>query len=211
MVTTILVICAVVVTAAAVHAEFFKPASAGSKNEHIDRWRILVAGRHPDLGSSNAPLKIVEFSDYQCPFCRDLDPKLQAVVKHFDGKVAVIRYDLPLESIHPHALVAALAAECAKLQGIYEPFESRLFENDSRLGSLDWNDVARSARVPDIRAFSSCLSKKATMSLVNADMAVAAKFGFKSTPVMVVDGNVVMGTQSGVALDKMVASNLDSQ
>jgi protein-disulfide isomerase len=150
-------------------------------------------------------LKIIEFSDYQCPFCRQIDPNLEALVKKMPGKVAIVRFDLPLKQIHPYAYKAAIASRCAAVQGIYEPYEKELFQEN--LSSADWLGFARRANVPDLSQFSACVSGDETAPLVEADIKTANSLGITSTPILIINGQTFPGAQSEQALEQMVSDN----
>ncbi|MEY4065286.1 MAG: hypothetical protein RIR26_1494, partial [Pseudomonadota bacterium] len=94
------------------------------------------------MGSKDAKVTIVEFADYQCPFCARMVPTLAEVVKEYEGKVRWVYRDFPLREIHPEALPAAVAANCAGAQGKYFDMHHALFENHQRLGAPLYRELA---------------------------------------------------------------------
>lgn len=203
--TGILVICAVVVTTLVVLQYLSAHKTTAPVSGHISDYKSLLANRPVNMGSDSAALKIIEFSDYQCPYCRQLEPNLQALVKRYPNKVAVVRYDFPLEKLHAHAYKAAIASRCAGLQNVYEPFEAELFKAD--LEKVNWRELAHAAKVPDIPKFWSCVSKNESASLVDADIKQANKLGIKGTPTLVVRGDIIFGVKSMKALDSLVSGD----
>jgi len=203
--TGILVICAVIVTSLSVHQYLVGRNAAAAPPTHVEDWQRLLTNRPVNVGSTGAALKIIEFSDYQCPYCRQIEPNLQALVKRNQNKVAIVRYDLPLTQIHPYAFKAAIASRCAAAQGVYEPYETELFHVD--LASADWVGLAREAKVPDVPRFSSCLDSKETASLVEADIKTADRIGISGTPTLVINGKVLPGAVSDQALDQLISEN----
>lgn len=203
--TGILVLCAVTVTALSVHQYLSTRNSDAASSAHVDNWERLLLDRPVNLGSNGATLKIIEFSDYECPYCKQIEPNLQALIKKNQNKVAVVRYDLPLKEIHPYAYKAAIASRCAAIQGVYEPYEDQLFKAD--LASADWVTLARQAKVPDLARFSTCVSTDETASLIEADMNTANQLGIKGTPTLVINGKIVPGVESDDALSQLVSGN----
>lgn len=111
------------------------------------------------LGSSEAPVTIVEFTDYQCPFCRRFESTTFAEIrkKYIDtGKVRFIVRDFPLVDMHPDAMLAAEAAHCAGDQGKFWPMHDALFSDASKLGKSGLIDAGESVKL-DMEAFTSCL------------------------------------------------------
>lgn len=205
--TVVLVACALVVTVVVVRREFF-PRNTPLPGRHVDGWDKLLQGREPSLGGAGAPLRLVLFSDYQCPFCKDLEGKLSTLVARHPRQVSIIRYELPLTKIHAHAHTAAIAAKCAERQGVRHPFQAQLFGQDLDAIDGDWSRLASAARVGDITAFSDCVRQRRTAAAVDADMAVGHRLGIEGVPALIVDGALYSGTMEMKTLEGIVADAL---
>jgi protein-disulfide isomerase len=136
------------------------------------------------LGSEDAPVTIVEFSDFQCPYClrhsRTAMPRLiEAYVK--TGKVRYVLRDLPLESIHPAAFEAAMAARCAGDQGRYWELHDRFFAQQPSLKEKAWEAHAEAVGL-DIGAFRACLEDGKYADAVRRDIEAARRLGVRGTP-----------------------------
>lgn len=134
-------------------------------------------------GSETAPAAMIMFSDFQCPFCAkfavDTLPVLhEEYVK--PGKVLLAFRHLPLEAIHPHALPAASAANCAGAQGHFWQYHDELFKSHRVLATVDFGQVARDLAIP-IKPFQDCL-KAGRVDGVRADQALAESLSLKGTP-----------------------------
>lgn len=202
--TGILVVCAVIVTSLTVHQFIVNRSTSMPPTHHIDGWRKLLAGRKVSLGSEGAKIQIIEFSDYQCPYCRDLEKNLRTLVERKKADVSITRYDYPLTQIHSFAYKAAVASKCAESQGVVEPYQAELFS--SNLADVDWTDLAKKAGVPDVTEFSSCLKESKTASLVDNDIKTADRLGVQQTPTLVVNGNVIPGMESLESLENLITS-----
>jgi protein-disulfide isomerase len=137
----------------------------------------------PVVGSADAKLAMVEFTDYECPFCARFDehslPRIKA--SYVDtGKLKLIVRDLPLE-FHANAVGAALAANCAAEQGAYESVRQGLFANQQNLGPPLYKQLAETSKL-DLRRFDACLGDAAGVEAVRADSAYAASLGITGTP-----------------------------
>ncbi len=145
----------------------------------------------PVKGDPNAPVTVVEFSDFQCPFCsRFFTQTLPALQENYidTGKIKLVYKDLPLDNLHPNARPAHIAAECADEQGKFWEYHDVLFENQgqwSRLSSADLNSqlnqYATSMGLNSV-SFDSCLSSPSMADEVNADFLQAASYGVTGTP-----------------------------
>jgi protein-disulfide isomerase len=144
-----------------------------------------IAG-HPIEGDPKAPLTLVEFSDYQCPFCarhhNETQPKLNAELIG-QGKLRRVFFDLPLENIHPNAFKAAEASRCALDQGKYFEMQDRLFANAQKLDQ--WSAHAAAVGL-DLAEFTECLETGRHAGDVRSDMSQAHKAGINSTPIFLV-------------------------
>jgi protein-disulfide isomerase len=143
---------------------------------------VLDVGSHPFKGERTAALTLVEFSDYQCPFCaRHVRETYPQIVKEYieTGKVKHVFMDYPLESIHPHAFKAAEAARCAGDQNKYWEMHDRLFANQKTIDA--WTDHAKAVGL-DVAKFESCVQSGKFAGDIRKDMAVAQGAGLNGTP-----------------------------
>jgi protein-disulfide isomerase len=135
-------------------------------------------------GNQNAKVTLVEFTDYQCPFCnrhfRDTMPQIENdYVK--TGKIQYVLRDFPLESIHPLAFKAAEAANCSGEQGKYWEMHDQLFANQNALGAKDLPSYAQGLGL-DLSKFMHCLESGRYIAKVRRDQAEAAEKGINGTP-----------------------------
>jgi len=145
--------------------------------------QVSLAGR-PMLGASEAPLTLIEFSDYQCPFCRQVFETAWPVLKrdYIDtGKLRYVFRDFPLESLHPHARKAAEAARCAGAQGQYWAMHDVLFRNQQALQVGRLKAYARTLGL-DAAAFDTCLDQGTYAAAVQQDYADGLAAGVQGTP-----------------------------
>jgi protein-disulfide isomerase len=201
--------CATVVTAAVVRREFLSaaPATAARKPLHVGNWRAYASeGRV--LGPPDAPVTIVEFSDFQCPYCKVLYRSLKAVRVRYPGKVRVVYREYPLEGLHAHAFEAAVAAECAGTQGRFEALHDLLFEKQDSIGLLSWATLAHRSRIPDARAFSRCLTDSAATWRVRADIAAGRRLGVRGTPTVLLNDLLLPGTPTELQLDSLTRQGI---
>jgi len=161
--TATLVICALITTGLVGYRQLFGQ-SAGSASRSslrgvfIPNWRSELAAGVP-LGPSNAPVQLVEFSDFECPYCASLHANLKSVLERFPADVAITYVHFPL-SMHRFAVPAARVAECAGNQGRFAAMHDLLFEEQNEFGLKPWNEFATDAKVPDLAAFEACIQNK---------------------------------------------------
>ena len=152
------------------------PAAAAPQNV------VLDLGTNPSKGARDARLTLVEFSDYQCPFCgRHVREVLPQIDKEYieTGKLKYVFMDLPLESIHKSAFKAAEAAQCAGEQDKYWPMHDRLFGNQKALEP--WAAHAEAIGL-DVAKFEDCMATARSADEIRQDMAQAQKAGITGTP-----------------------------
>jgi protein-disulfide isomerase len=170
------------------------------------------------LGSNDAPLVIVEFTDYQCPYCRQFHSTTFGEIrrKYVDpGKVRLVIHDLPLVDIHPDAMRAAQAARCAGDQSQFLAMHDLLFGDPANLGQDGLMNYARSLKL-DTAAFQSCLGSSRHKAEIERDIAVASSLQISATPSFLVGrmkgeeivGIIVVGAQQ---LSFFEAKLLDAQ
>jgi protein-disulfide isomerase len=157
------------------------------------RYDIPTEG-YPSLGPEDAPITIVEFSDFQCPFCRRFhDETYQALLDAYPGQIRFVYRNLPLTSIHPDAMGAAVASLCANDQSAYWDYHNKLFSSDT-LGQEAYIQYATDLGL-DVEAFTACLSSGKHDEFIQADMDFALNLGVQSTPTFFVNGLAIVGAQ----------------
>lgn len=144
------------------------------------------------LGVAEAPIKIVEFSDFECPFCRRMQRTLRLVRGEYPSSVAVVLRHYPLAG-HANALAAAIAAECAAAEGKFERFADLLFEKQDSLGLITWEDAAARSGVADTIAFARCRRGTTARMRVDADIAAGLEIGIAGTPTLIIGDRVHVG------------------
>ncbi len=143
------------------------------------------------LGDINAPVKIVEFSDLECPFCKRFHPTMQRVVREYDGKVAWVYRHFPLDNLHSKARIEAEATECAAELGgntAFWAYTDRLFEVTPSNNGLDEGDLPKIADYIglDTQKFQKCLDSGKYKDHVSYDYEDATNSGGQGTPYSIV-------------------------
>jgi protein-disulfide isomerase len=175
--------------------------------QKVKRYDVPVDG-HAFLGPSDAPITLVEFSDYECPYCRiwhaEVWPQLQA---DFKDKIRLVYRDLPLASLHTNAAPAAEAAECAGEQNQYFAFHDKLFSGEMDLGQPAFEKYAGDLSL-DLPKFKECVSSRRYQSNVQADVDLANQIGISSTPTFFVNGLAVVGAQPYEVFKQIIEKEL---
>jgi len=146
------------------------------------------------IGPEDAPITIVEFSDYQCPFCRRWhDEVYEPLLASYPGQIKLVYRNLPLTSIHPDALSAAEAAMCAGEQDAYWPYHEKLFSSDG-FGNQVYTQYAQELSL-NVDSFQACLEAHKYQAAIKADSDFAIDLGIQSTPTFFINGLAVVGAQ----------------
>ena len=146
------------------------------------------------IGSPTAPIVLVEYSDFQCPFCSMVYPTIKKIVDGSNGQIAWIQRELPLTAIHPQAEPAAEAAECIAAQlgnDAYWKYADAIFNNQTQLSAAYSAQVAAQLGA-DPTKFATCVSSKQYQNLIDADTNEANSNGGNGTPF-----TVVVSTKTG--------------
>lgn len=167
----------------------------------------VAADGNAVFGNANAKVTIVEFADYQCPFCARMVPTLKEVIKKYDGKVNWVYRDFPLTDIHPEAVPAAVAANCAGQQGKYYEMHHRLFEEIRNLGSDLYTKLGTELGL-DAARFSACLADPAQRDEVMKDQSVGIKLGVNGTPAYFINGRRISGGVDMTELSRIIDEEL---
>ncbi|MBI3993418.1 MAG: thioredoxin domain-containing protein [Candidatus Lambdaproteobacteria bacterium] len=138
-------------------------------------------------GNPKAKVMLVEFSDFQCPFCERAQPTLTRLRQLYEGRVAFAYRHFPLP-FHTEADEAALAVECARDQDRFEPYHALLFENRAKQYVPDLKRYAVAVQMPDQASFERCLTDKKHQQRLNADIEDGMAIGVSGTPTFIVGG-----------------------
>jgi protein-disulfide isomerase len=192
--TVLLVACAVTITGLIVRRELQLTVGDG-----VDfRYQVLGSmdpalindGHH--LGSASAVTEILMFGDYQCPICADAAAVLRRITSADPNRLAVVYRHYPIDRF-PHSKEAAVAAECAGLQGQFGAYHDALFAFQDSIGIWTWLNFAEVAAVGDMGGFESCMATGETSGRVERDRAVAERLGLPGTPAFVMNGAMFLG------------------
>jgi len=176
----------------------------------------------PVLGNPNAPITIVEFSDFQCPFCAKFHTQTLPLINENyikSGKVNFVYRDFPIQSSHPNAMPAALASECADDQEKFWEYHNMIFENQNMWNNLNTPDAINTFKEYatklglDSTEFDSCLSSAKYLQEVNKDLQEGQSYGVTGTPGFFVGNEKigftkVIGAQSFSAFQKILDEQL---
>ena len=157
--------------------------------------RVDIPGSGPARGAANAPITIVEFSDFQCPYCVRTVPEIQQLLAIYPDHVRVVYRQLPLRSIHPQAQAAAEASLCANDQGKFWEMHDALFALNGKLQDSSYADLATKLGLK-ADDFANCMTEHKHAKTVEADTAAADAVGATGTPYLLVNGRSLNGAAS---------------
>ena len=153
-----------------------------------------VQGR-PAHGPEDAPVTIVEYTDYECGFCRRFNQTvLPQIMENYDGKIRYLIRHFPLVQIHPSSVRAAQAAVCAERQDSLWTLHGLLFDQAQGLSSESIDGYAREAGL-DMDSFENCMASDEPTEVIRGDMQRGAEYGVQGTPAFFINGRVVYGAQ----------------
>ncbi len=161
-------------------------------------------GQSPTQGAQNGKILLVEFSDFQCPYCAKAHETLKEFMAKHGDSVTLVYKHLPLTSIHPNALPAAKAAWAAGQQGKFWQFHNALFENQAQLGEDFYRATAKSLGL-DLAKFDRDRASKAAEAAINQDLELAEKLGIDGTPFFVMNGEAFAGAVQLSDLEEAIA------
>jgi protein-disulfide isomerase len=172
----------------------------------LEPLRLAVAPTGPSNGPENAPVTLVEFSDFQCPYCGQFFSTVNQLKAKYGDKVRIVFRQFPL-SIHPLAPKAAEAALCANEQGKFWQMHDAMFQNQRALAVEDLKKTAVGLGL-DAAKFDSCLDAGRTATTVQRDLQEGGAAGVGSTPSMFINGRFLEGSQTLEQLSEIVDDEL---
>ena len=170
------------------------------------RASVATAG-FPSKGPANAPVTIVEFSDFECPYCGGLYPTLKQVEKNYPQQVRVVYRQFPLTNIHPYAQKAAEASLCANAQKKFWEFHDSMFEKQRELSIADLKQRAVDLKL-DTQEFNQCLDSGRHAAAIQADIQEGAKHGVTGTPALFINGRLLSGNQPYAEIRDVIEDEL---
>jgi protein-disulfide isomerase len=175
---------------------------APSGPANVEDWQPLVRGHNAVQGKEGASIVVIEFSDFQCPFCKSYsEGARRELLARYGNDVQMVFKHLPLTNMHPQAMSAAIAAQCAQRQGKFWEVHERLFAQPDAL-SVDAL-VGIGASLGLSNDYADCVANEETRSEVEQDIADATKIGAQGTPLFVINGKVLTGARPAAAFSSV--------
>jgi protein-disulfide isomerase len=172
----------------------------------VFRATVTVDGS-PARGAADAPVTIVEFSDFHCPFCRKVQPVLTELLSRYGDRVRLVYKDFPIDNLHPQARAAAEAARCAGEQGKFWEYHDRVYA-----GPTDGSPAALRAMAEAVglilRVFDECQSSRKYQAAVQKDLQEGAGLGITGTPGFFINGRFLSGAQPIEAFVRVIEEEL---
>jgi protein-disulfide isomerase len=172
----------------------------------VQRYDVPVDD-DPAIGPADAPITLIEFSDYVCPFCgRWYQEVFKKIRAEYPDKVRIVYRDFPLYSIHPDAQPAAEAANCANEQGAYWEYHDKLFTG-GKFGKEVYLQYAQELGL-DLQKFQDCIESGKYASEIQADYQFASGLGVRSTPTFFLNGIAIVGAQPWEVFKQVIDQEL---
>jgi len=161
----------------------------------LPREHLEVGIDGPTRGADNAPIILVEFADFQCPYCNRLEPLVKSALKHYPTQLRQVFRQLPIVQLHPGAQLAAQASLCAAEQSQFWPMHDALFAFFAAKGTLDESELALLGEGVGLESgsFDACLKSGRVDSIIARDTAAADQLGVDGTPALFLNGRPLRG------------------
>lgn len=170
--------------------------------------RFDVAATGPSKGAADAQVTLVEFSDFECPYCQKATSVLDRLIDNYGDRVRLVYRHYPLDNLHPHARKASEASMCADEQGKFWPMHDQMFASQRSLGIDGLKALAVAAGL-DAEPFNSCLDSGRHADAVEADFQDGQKIGIDRTPAFLINGRYMSGAPTYEALVDIVEQELE--
>ena len=162
---------------------------------------------NPIRGKSDAPITIVEFSDYKCEHCRDMSVSIDTLRREFPETIRQVWKDFPNEELHAEATSAAIAARCADQQGAFWTYHDLLYSQMNLLDSTTYQAIAEAIEL-DMDIFSRCLSSQEPLPRIQRDFEEGLDLKITATPTIFVNGERFVGSISTERLREIISDQL---
>ena len=167
----------------------------------------IVTFVNPSKGSTHPKLTLVEYSDFACPACKQLNPVLDIALQTYPNDIRIVWKNMPNDSTHPQAIIAAVAAHCADRQGKFWEYSEALFNRQSYLSNTTFTQIATDLSLNQDK-FSKCLLSKDTLPIITKDFEEGQSLGIVATPALFVGDELVVGLQTADELTRTIAKQL---
>ena len=167
----------------------------------------LITILDPSRGASDAPVVIVEFSDFECPFCKDSQKIMESILARYPDTVLHVWKDAPSTSLHKNAFDAHIAARCAQEQGLFWEFHDKLFINQKNLNKLTFLSIADETAI-NKRIWEQCFDSKATKAKVDRSIIEAEVLGVNTTPYFYINNRKLSGNVTFEQFDQIIQQEL---
>jgi protein-disulfide isomerase len=171
--------------------------------------KVAVEAAGPSKGPEAAPVTIVEFSDFECPYCVRAEPTVKQLLEAYPGKIRLVYRDFPLP-MHSNAPKAAEASHCAADQGKYWEMHEKLFANSQKLAVADLKGYAKDLKL-DAAKFDKCLDSGEKAAVVEKNRKAGEEAGVSGTPAFFINGRVISGAQPLEAFKTIVDQELKAK
>lgn len=148
----------------------------------------------PDKGAATAPITIVKFEDFHCPFCKRVQPTFTELLTKYDGKLKLIHRDFPLDQLHPQARKAHEAGRCAEEQGKFWAYHDTLYANAPKAAPDQLKAYAQEVGL-DMATFEQCMNAGKYKAAVQQDLEEGTRAGVTGTPTFFINGRMLSGAQ----------------
>ena len=176
----------------------------------VKRYDIPTEG-FPSYGPMDAPITIVEFSDYECPYCKTWHDQVWTPLEQkYGSQIRLVYRDFPLLGLHNNAAPAAEAAHCADEQGKYWEYHDLLFSGDYALSRHTYEAIALRLGL-DGTQFAACLDKGTYQAVVQSNYDFASKLGVQSTPTFFINGIALVGAQPFDVFDRVIQMEINGE
>jgi len=170
------------------------PQTSATEQQEVQRYDV-PEDDDPSIGPDNAEITIIEFSDFECPYCQRWHNEVfDRILEDYPDQVRIVYRDFPLKSIHPNATPAAEAANCAREQDAFWDYSKQLYSGKYELSPENYLLIADGLEL-DTEAFQECFDSGRYADEVEADYQYAGNLGVRSTPTFFLNGLPIVGAQ----------------
>lgn len=202
IVTALLVGSTIVIAGMAIHQEFFEEPDMTAGLQYVHGWENILPGLFLE-GNEEAPITILKFYDYQCPYCKQINSELEHLFEKYPDKIKIHYVHNPLAN-HDYAYTVAKASECARRQQMFKPFHNVLFNYQTELSTLSLINAAEKSGINDLKKFSSCTENNMTAEIVNENLALSEELNIYAIPTIIMNGWIIEGAAPLEYLDRMI-------